>query len=734
MLSYKLLPHTHTHARFGKVNANSWRASNGKTRGHKSLLNVVTLAFAMLLLSTSLEARAANPEQARKIVPIIMLLLDDPGENDSILEVDTNNPDVYSSDDFPNGVTATFAGVSDALVLGFQVNGLKPGETLTAKVNGELLGVISSNGVYEFEIPNSLLFAGARNILELVANPAGATWTISGISLTNDEGPHTRAEAVRFLTKATFGADPDSIERLLELGYSAWVDEQLRMSPTLHLPFYQQNVIERTAAGINVGATQRCSSKMDAWFNGAVSGEDQLQQRMAFALSQIFVVGDFACDSVAEQFPGYYDILVNGATGSYRDLLENVTLSPVMGSWLSLRGSRALSDTTSPDENFAREVMQLFSIGVNELNLDGSLKLQNGQPIDTYDNEIVHDIARALTGWNWDSGRYYLGVNLVPMTPWNGLYSWFHDHGEKTILNGVVIPEGYRDPLAHLKDEEDWLHSGNHILDDLEMVLDTISAHDNVAPFISKQLIQRFVSSNPSPEYIERVARVFNNNGSGERGDLGAVVKAVLLDEESLNSYENEVSGGKLKEPLIRVTQIWRAFEAQSPVKYIRYLQVSRDFGQRPMGASSVFNFYRPDYAPLGEIADQGLVAPEFTLTGDAQLLVTYPAMQDILDSLITIDDDDIFNGSYTDAQNVRMVLDLTQAKSVSDNTSALMNYFNDLLFGGLMSDRLRNRVEQYIDDEVVYEEDLTDDERRHKKVEEALFLLGVSPDFSVQR
>ena len=719
MLSYKLLPHAHAYsdARARNVNVDSWRASNGKTRQLRFFLTAVTLAFAMLVLSASQDAIAANSDQARKLVPIMMLLLDDDvGENDSVLEVGRDNPDVYTSDDFPNGVTASFAAVRDALSLSFRVDGLKPGQSLTARINGKLLGVISSNGVYEFEVPNSLLLSGARNTLKLTATPADATWTISDISLTNDEGPHTRAEAVRFLTKATFGADPASIERLLELGYSAWVDEQLRMSPTLNLPFYQQNVIDRTAAGIDVGATQRCSSRMDAWFNGAIRGEDQLQQRMAFALSQIFVVGDFNCDSEAEPYPNYYDILLKGATSNYRELLEDVTLNPVMAEWLSLKGSRALSDTTSPDENFSREVMQLFSIGVHELNIDGSLKLQNGQPIETYNNEIVHDIARALTGWNWDGGRFYFGVRLLPMTPWGGLDSRFHDHGQKTILNGVVIPDT------------------NNILDDLETVLDTIAAHDNVAPFISKQLIQRFVSSNPSPAYVERVARVFNNNGSGERGDLAAVVKAILLDRESLNSYENEVSGGKLKEPLIRVTQIWRAFEAQSPTNYIRYLHVERDFGQRPLSAESVFNFYRPDYAPLGEISNQGLVAPEFNLTGDAQLLVTYPAMQDILDSLITLDSDDIVGDGYTAAQNVRMVLDLTRAKSLSANSSALMNYFDELLFGGLMSDRLRNRVIQYIDDEVVYADDLTDDERRHKKVEEALFLLGVSPDFSVQR
>ena len=670
-----------------------------------------------------------NSDVVKRMTPVIMMLLSD--DSPILLEIGLPNSEVLNNVKYPDGIQAQFARANDGLTAMLRVADLKNGQSISIRVNGQIVSTISSNGKHKFFLPASIL--GGRNIIEFIPS-TNADWTISNIQLFHGNGPFTRSEAVRFLTKATFGANEASIRSLLELGYEGWVDQQLSLRPTQHLPFLQQNIKERRAAGVPLGATQACSSRMDTWLHGAMNGPDQLRQRMAFALSQIFVVGDFNCDSNGyEHLSSYYDVLVNGSFSEYRELLETITINPVMGSWLSMRGSQVTSDKASPDENYAREVMQLFSIGVHELNIDGSLKLENGLPIDTYDNEIVHDTARALTGWNWDGGRFYFGVRLLPMTPWGGLWNRFHDYGEKTILNGVVIPSGFRDPLAHLKPESEWDHSGNNIKDDLKIVLDTIAAHDNVAPFISKQLIQRFVTSNPSPAYIERVARVFNNNGAGVKGDLGAVIKAILLDPESINSHENTTHGGKLKEPLLKVTQIWRAFEAKSPIKYFRYLQTKRDFGQRPLSADSVFNFYRPDYAPLGEITDQGLVAPEFNLLGDSQLLRTYPSMFQILDSK-PLGSEHIISGNYTDAQIARPELNLNRAKALSDNTNALMNYLNELMFGGLMSRSLRNRVIQYIDTEIIYDPSLNQDERRHKKVEEALFLLGVSADFSLQR
>lgn len=709
-LSLKSVRHTKSKSYFShqQYDGSRWR-------------NLVFIALATVLSYNA--SASANSDRAAKLVPIIMMLLEDTSLKLRIGQINTH---ILTSDQYPNGVVANFDNVNNDLNLSLTVSGLAPGQSFAVILNGRVVDTIEYNANsnnYNISLPFAdylELSNGGDNVLEFIPSSNNVSWTISNIQILHQTGPSTREEAVRFLTKATFGANESSINRLLQLGYEAWVDEQLRLPATLHLPFYQQAVIDREAAGISMGASQQCASKSDAWWNGAIKGQDQIRQRMAFALSQIFVVDDGDCEISRDGHLNYYDILINHSFGSYRELLEDVTTNPIMASFLSLRGSQPFSDSfnTAPDENYAREVMQLFTIGLTELNIDGSEKLDNGRPIETFGNEIVLDMARALTGWQWESGRAYPGVSLVPMEPWGDLWSRFHDHDEKTILNGVTIPAGDR-----------FAQTGNNILDDLKIVLDTLTAHDNVAPFISKQLIQRFVSSNPSPQYIERVAMVFNDNGSGVKGDLGAVVKAILLDPDSIDSHL-VVNGGKLKEPLMRVSQIWRAFNAKSPIKYIRFMHTNRYIGQKPMAAGSVFNFYRPDFAPLGEISDNDLVAPEFKLLDDAQNIQMYFYMQRILSSSVTVDD----SLDYSPAFNALMTLNLSTAKSISDSTPALLNYLNQLLFGGLMSDGLRNRVAQYIDDDVVYSDDLSTDERREKKVEEALLLLGVSPEYNVQQ
>jgi uncharacterized protein (DUF1800 family) len=689
--------------------------------GHNFWRNLMLIVFSVLLTYNANANTESN--RAAKLVPIIMLLLEDTTLRFRIGQI---NSHILTSVQNPNGVVANFDNVNSNLNLSLTVSGLAPGQSIQVILNGRVLDTIGYNANsnnYNISLPFTdylELTNGGDNVLEFKPSSNNAVWAISNIQILHQAGPLDRKEAVRFLTKATFGANESSINRLLQLGYESWVDEQLRLSPTLHLPFYQQAVIDREAAGIVMGASQQCASKSDAWWNGAIKGSDQLRQRMAFALSQIFVVDDGGCEISRDGHLNYYDILIKHSFGSYRELLEDVTINPIMASFLSLRGSQPFSDrfNTSPDENYAREVMQLFTIGLTELNINGTEKLDNGRPIETFGNEIVLDMARALTGWQWESGRAYPGVSLIPMEPWSGLWSRFHDHDEKKILNDVTIPAG--DRLAQ---------TGNNILDDLKIVLDTLTAHDNVAPFISKQLIQRFVTSNPSPEYIERVATVFNNNGSGVKGDLSAVIKAILLDPDSIDSHL-VINGGKLKEPLMRVSQIWRAFNAKSPIKYIRFMHTDRFLGQKPMASGSVFNFYRPDFAPLGEISDNDLVAPEFKLLDDAQNIQLYFYMQRILSSNVTVDD----NLDYSPAFNALMTLNLTTAKSISDSTPALLNYLNELLFGGLMSDGLRDRVAQYVDDDVSYSDNLSTDERREKKVEEALLLLGVSPEYNVQQ
>ncbi len=685
---------------------------------------VVLVTVGLFSLSTSRVSAQSNQSakiETAAIMPIIMMLLE---EDYVSLTIGQEYLNGYSSNTYRSGIDFRINGANKDLELSITVSMLESGQTLSVFYEDELIGTVG-NGETILSLPAAL-----SNTADLRFEPSNSStpWRLDSLLLVVDAGPKTRAEAQRFLTKATYGASAADINYLLSVGYEAWIDRQLAMSPTLNQPFYEQAIIDRKAgrnqllseagetdpalfeAGLGLG--NLCVSRMDAWWNGSIKGPDQLRQRMAFALSQIFVMGDTGCEGGPPRaFAIYYDLLLNNAFGQYRKLLNDVTLNPMMGNYLSLRGSAATSAGPyfSPDENYAREVMQLFSIGLTELNVDGSEKLVDGEPIETYTNAEVHDLARTLTGWQVATGRFFPGWEAFPLEPWGEDGGRFHDRESKTLINGVVIP-------PNLPIEED-----------LKRALDTLFLHDNVGPFIGKQLIQRFVTSNPSPAYVERVARVFNDNGNGVRGDLGAVIKAILLDEESLNSHTNP-QGGKLKEPLLRVSQIWRAFNAQSPIRYIRYFHSDRDLGQRALAAESVFNFYTPTFTPSGEIEELGLVAPEFKLTGDAQNLVYYSRMSQILRSADFGDPNPVYSGSF----NLPMKLNLDQAKArVGVSHQALIDYLNELLLGGLMSSGLEDLVLDYLDD-IPVQSDV--DLHRKTLVEEALLLIAVSPEFNVQR
>ena len=272
-----------------------------------------------------------------------------------------------------------------------------------------------------------------------------------------------------------------------------------------------------------------------------------------------------------------------------------------MGVYLSMLGNQRADPARniSPDENYAREMMQLFTIGLVELNPDGTVRTDaRGQEIPTYDQDIIEGFARVFTGWNYAEGanfnraRRTVANQTVPME----LYPDYHSTESKQLLNGVQLPAG---------------QSGQR---DLEDALDNVFAHPNVGPFIATRLIERLVTSNPTPGYVQRVASTFNDNGGGVRGDLEAVVKAILLDVEA-RSANTTPSGGKLKEPLLRLTQLWRAYDARSADGTFVFRPSTNDvFAQGPLQSPSVFNFFSPFYAPPGEIADAGLTAPELQI------------------------------------------------------------------------------------------------------------------------
>lgn len=429
----------------------------------------------------------------------------------------------------------------------------------------------------------------------------------------------TSVDAARFLMQATFGATSADITDLVKKGYVAWLNEQMALPATPQRAYTMNDFATYNLGGQGTivnglypypGGVHRQA----AWWKIALTAPDQLRQRVAFALSEIFVVSDQDANlnTWQEGLASYYDALVEDAFGNFRTLLEDVTLHPVMGVYLSaLRNGRGAVDPNgfllvAPNENYAREIMQLFTIGLNELNPDGTLLIDgDGQPIPTYDQRTIVETAKVFTGWAFystDSNRSFRTTGGDQPRDWTTpmmLYPEYHEDGAKKIIGGKVLP------------------SGQGGTKDLKDTLDALFNHPNTGPFIARQLIQRLISSNPSPGYVYRVAQTFANNGSGVRGDLGAVVRAILLDSEARSPVLVASPGhGKLKEPLLRATAFLRAFSARSDSgrfnidAYPALLQAS-------LRAPTVFNFFQPDFARPGVLASAGLYAPEYQILTD---------------------------------------------------------------------------------------------------------------------
>jgi uncharacterized protein (DUF1800 family) len=402
------------------------------------------------------------------------------------------------------------------------------------------------------------------------------------------------------------------IDLVASIGPAAWIAQQFNTgSIDTH---WDYTVVRRGAPGCTTCNSQYINAVMESFWLQAVRGQDQLRQRTVLALSEIFVVStvNSVIEGTEPAHASYLDMLSRNAFGNYRQLLEQVATHPAMGHYLShFKNEREDAATGRiPDENFAREVMQLFTIGLWQLNADGTRRRDgSGNFIPTYNQNDVSGLARVFTGWSWNGpdksrGRWDGEVPAYP-APRNWReqmqnYPDFHSRSEKRFL-GVTVP-------ANTSGEES-----------LRIALDTLFNHPNTGPFIGRQLIQRMVTSNPSPAYIGRVAAAFANNGNGVRGDMRAVLRAVLLDPEARDpNVVNQANWGKLREPMVRFGTWMRAFNAR--VAQDRYaiwnLEDSvSSLGQNPLRSPSVFNWFRPDYAPPGEVMSRGLVAPEFQIT-----------------------------------------------------------------------------------------------------------------------
>jgi uncharacterized protein (DUF1800 family) len=411
----------------------------------------------------------------------------------------------------------------------------------------------------------------------------------------------TRALAARFLSQAGLGATDAAIAQVQALGYEGWIDAQFA------LPRSQTHYDWMVASGYAVEANRFNTNGADnTLWRKLISSPDVLRQRMALALSEIFVVslGGLPVDWRGFLGVAYMDMLEANAFGSYRALLEAVTLSPAMGVYLNTRGNRREDTRTGrvPDENYAREVLQLLSIGLIELAPDGTPR--NGVVTETYGQDTVSGLARVFTGWEFDG---YNATEPSYATRPMVFIANRHSTLDKAFL-GITVPGSTPGPEA------------------LRIALDTIAAHPNVGPFIGRQLIQRFTACNPSAAYVARVSAAFADNGAGQRGDLKAVLKAVLLDPEARTVPAAGVQAqGKLREPVLRFAQWARSFGLASPTGLWNIGNTSDPatrLGQSPLRAPSVFNFFRPGYVPPNSVlGQQGITAPEFQITNETTIV-----------------------------------------------------------------------------------------------------------------
>ena len=374
----------------------------------------------------------------------------------------------------------------------------------------------------------------------------------------NDEGQHTLsgtgffpdlAGASRLLGQASIGATYEEIDYVTQIGVEKWIDEQINMnfqSYTEKFAALAENITDLIREDYpDYQFTESTLHNSFVFYESLLKDPEVLRNKVAFSLLQLFVISKFDTSTrESSALVSYHDVLYSGAFGNYRDLLMNVTLHPMMGLMLGSFGNKKANPTngTLPDENYAREIMQLFTIGLFELNIDGSYRLDSqGNKIPTYDIADVQELAKVFTGLGFSSTGDVLTTPMI-------MRENEHDTGEKVLLDGTVLPAGQ----PGMKDIED--------------AVDVLFNHPNVGPFVSRRLIQHLVKSNPTAAYIRRIATVFNDNGEGIRGDMGAVTKAILIDPEARDcSWLNDERNGKLKQPIERFIGLWKGFNVTSP-------------------------------------------------------------------------------------------------------------------------------------------------------------------------
>lgn len=513
----------------------------------------------------------------------------------------------------------------------------------------------------------------------------------------------------RLLIQASYGATQTEIDAATALGVSGWLDRQFQTaSMDTHWDYV---VVRKGPIGCTVCNAQYINATMESFWTQAVRGPDQLRQRMVLALSELFVVStvNSAVEIQEDAHAAYLDMLSRNAFGNFRTLLQEVSAHPTMATYLSFMQNEKEDPVTGriPDENYAREVMQLFTIGLWQLNPDGTRrKDSNGQDIPAFTQADVMGLAKVFTGWSWAGAAttddYWHGwAGNAGGASWNKplmLYPQFHSTSEKRFL-GAVVPAGTGGTQS------------------MRVALDRLFNHPNAGPFLGSRLIKRFVTSNPSPAYVGRVAAAFADNGAGIRGDLKAVLRAVLTDAEARGTaFAQQPTYGKLREPLVRFGQWMRAFDAKASNGYYSIWNLEdpvSSIGQNPLRAPSVFNWFRPDYAPPGSIAQLGLVAPEFQITHETTVTGWINFVTNVVDRGFGWGDSQI-NGNY--AAEI----------ALAGSPDLLVARLSKLLLAGQMSKSTRTTILAAVN--AIPASDA------RKRAITAIALVMVSPDFIVQK
>jgi uncharacterized protein (DUF1800 family) len=519
----------------------------------------------------------------------------------------------------------------------------------------------------------------------------------------------SQADATRMLEQSSFGATPQDIAHLQSVGFDAYLNEQVATAPTGYSGFAYVTHTPPTGCQYDVTALTSPASLcardnyslfqvQRRFFQNALSGSDQLRQRVALALSQIFVVSGTEINE-AYGMAAYQNMLLRDAFGNFRDLLNDVTLSPVMGNYLDMvNNDKAYpANGTTPNENYARELLQLFSLGVYMLNIDGSVQTDGqGRPIPAYNEDVIEGYAYLFTGWTYPPRPGVTSQWTNPINYEGAMVSFtsHHDSGSKLILQGQMLPGG-QTPQQ-----------------DLAAGLDAVFNHPNVGPFIGKQLIQHLVTSNPSPQYVARVATVFNNNGNGVRGDMRAVIRAILLDREARGDAKTDPNYGHLREPALFMTTILRNLGGQSDGVYLR--SQAGSLQQNLFLPPSVFNYFLPSYVIPGTTS----LGPEFGIQDATSTLNRANFVYQL-----------VYNGAAADASvtgSTGTSLDLSSYQSSAANADTLIEQLNQRMMHGTLSPIAKGTIAQAVN--AVASTDTLN------RVRMAVYLLASSQQYQVER